>query len=228
MRVQGEFPRQSSSSVFALKEVENATKTAVFDDSGAEIWALDVADFGDDKSCLAKRKGFNFHYLQTRSNLSQTELAGWLIYEYNLAKVKPKIIFVDTIGVGAGLPSIAHEKGLTVVVGIKGSSRASNSDKYFNKRAELYYNLHSIIQNSKLPDDDELIGELMAQKYKISTTGTLQLVSKDEIKKELGRSPDKADALSMTCEGLVFYTETEEMEEVAQGEVFYNYSGAVW
>jgi hypothetical protein len=231
VRVKGEFPRQSSNAVFSLQEVEDAISREVFDDSGAEVWGLDVADFGDDKSVLAKRKGKHFHEITKRSGLTLPDLAGWLIYEYNNSKRKPAIIFVDAIGIGSSLPAVCFEKGLDIVVGVKGSNAASDSEKYHNKRAEWYYNLKELLEDGKIPDDDELVGELMAQKYQISSTGKIQLVEKKEIKRELGRSPDSSDACAMTCERMIYIEDgAEDIPEADMMDVTetYGLGGAAW
>lgn len=209
VRVQGEFPRQSSDAVFTLEEVENATKNEIFDDSGAEVWALDVADFGDDKSVLVKRKGLYFHTIKTKSNLDTSSIVGWLMHEYKKAVRKPIVIFVDAIGVGAGVPSVAYDRGLDIVIGVKASNKADDDDRFFNKRAEWYFLLKEALPNSRLlsEDDenvDELLGELMAQKYFISPSGKEQLISKKDIKKELGRSPDKADACALSMNVMLY------------------------
>ena len=49
-----------------------------------------------------------------------------------------------------------------------------------------------------LPLDDELTQELTAIRWDVQSNGKIRLVSKDEIKSQLGRSPDKADALALS------------------------------
>lgn len=204
VRVQGEFPRQSSDAVFTLQEVEGAITNEIFDDSGAEVWGLDVADFGDDKSILVKRKGKDFHTILEKSNLDLSALAGWLIHQYKRAIRKPVVIFVDAIGIGSGLASICYDRGLDIVVGVKASNRADDDERFFNKRTEWYFLLKEALPDARLPDDDDLLGELMAQRYFISPSGKEQLVSKKEIKKELGRSPDKADACVLSMNVMIY------------------------
>lgn len=48
-----------------------------------------------------------------------------------------------------------------------------------------------------LPDDDELVGDLCAPKWRINSTGRIQVESKDDIRKRLGRSTDLGDAVVM-------------------------------
>ena len=46
-----------------------------------------------------------------------------------------------------------------------------------------------------LPADDELLGDLTAPKWKILSGGKIQVESKDEIRKRIGRSTDAGDAV---------------------------------
>ena len=46
-----------------------------------------------------------------------------------------------------------------------------------------------------LPPDDELLSELASVKYKVDARGAIQIESKDEMRKRLGHSPDRADAV---------------------------------
>jgi len=231
IRVKGDFPLKSSDSIMSLAEIENAVNATVWDDTGVEVWGVDVADFGDDKTVLAKRRNKYFYPLQTKSGLNITEIAGWLVKEYRDSIVKPYAIFVDAIGVGSSLAPICHQLGLDCVIPVKASNRASDDEKYHNRRAEWYFRLKDILLDGKLPDDDELVGELMAQRYKISPQGKLIVIPKDEIKKELGRSPDKADACSLTCHDILYGFVQEddfiEAEIISESNPF-GASGGIW
>ncbi len=232
VRVKGDFPKQSSDAVFSLDKIEDAQQNEQFDSSGAEVWALDVADFGDDKSVLVKRKGLHFYEVKTKEGADLATLKGWLLYEYNRSVRKPSVIFVDAIGLGSGLPSVCHEAGLDIVIGVKASHTADDSDTYQNKRAEWYYKLEEALEDAKLPDDDELVGELMAQRYFINTYGKIQLVDKKQIKKDLGRSPDKADAFAISMNTMIYdesvYEEEYDLYGASISATPYSHAGGVW
>jgi hypothetical protein len=49
-----------------------------------------------------------------------------------------------------------------------------------------------------LPEDFELFQELSETIWKIRSDGKVIIEEKDELKKRIGRSPDRADALAMT------------------------------
>ena len=56
----------------------------------------------------------------------------------------------------------------------------------------------------KIIDDFELAEQLMSLKYKFMRNGRKAFISKDEMRKDGLRSPDRADALAMAC----FYKDT--------------------
>ncbi len=49
-----------------------------------------------------------------------------------------------------------------------------------------------------LPDSDELIADLSAIRYEFTQDGRIKLEGKDDVRKRLGRSPDRADALVLS------------------------------
>lgn len=87
---------------------------------------------------------------------------------------------------------------------------ASNPMRFYNKRAEVYWYAREQIRNRavSIPKDDvELHGQLCAIKYKFKggPKGTRILIkSKEEIKADIGKSPDKADAFVIGLYALQF------------------------
>lgn len=74
-----------------------------------------------------------------------------------------------------------------------------NNSAYANKRSEMYINLKKGIEEYGLKGiTDELHRELQATKYILNNNGKIQIIPKDEIKLNIGRSPDIADALALT------------------------------
>ena len=66
------------------------------------------------------------------------------------------------------------------------------SDRYLNNRAEMYYNLAD-----RWSFGDKFFSERMATVPIISSSGRLQLIAKEQIKKVIGHSPDGLDALAL-------------------------------
>ena len=113
---------------------------------------------------------------------------------------------VDTIGVGAGVVARLREQGLWVEA-FQAAARSEGTDEsgelqFLNRRAEGWWRLRALLDPARkptlaLPPDDLLIGELTAPTYRTTSNGRSQIESKDEIRKRLGRSSDRADAVMM-------------------------------
>jgi len=117
-------------------------------------------------------------------------------------------IIIDRIGVGAGV--VDNTKKLnpkSKVIAINSANTAGQLDididkikekehKYFNTRSEMWWEATEIIKDKKfvLPNDEKLINQLCGVKYTIKN-GRILIESKEDIKKRLGESPDRADAL---------------------------------
>jgi len=122
------------------------------------------------------------------------------------------VICVDCDGGwGSGIVERLRENGAGTdqVKVFKGSSesnkRRNRIDGFANKRAEAHFKLADALAdpNSKLalPSDPALKADLCAARYKRDTSGRLQIESKDEIRKRIGRSPDRSDALILAYYG---------------------------
>lgn len=224
VRVQGRFPKTSSDAVIPMYIIEDAIHRGDdYNDYGAEVWGVDYADAGDDRTMLVKRVG-NYFYERIECPVDgkhrQSKTASWIAMLYNQAKNKPKAIFIDGIGEGSGLVSRLNEADFTHIpaISIKVSESADRSDIYLNKRAELYYELKRVLEDEgKMFNDDTAIGELSAQRFEITQKGVIKIIDKKIIKENLGRSPDIADAMALCCSP--FVTTDEEVFEYHDREV---------
>jgi hypothetical protein len=78
------------------------------------------------------------------------------------------------------------------------SSGAAIDPRFYNKRSEINWLLVDWIKaGGCLPNDPELLAELTAPTYTYYK-GKLLIEEKAQIKKRLGFSPDKMDALALT------------------------------
>lgn len=103
---------------------------------------------------------------------------------------------LDSIGLGKGVGDRLREMGGDVVE-INSASEPSDKEHFYNLRAEMWWYVSKLVLDKELPypQDPELRRQLTNLKYKvINSNGRLQLESKDETRKRLGRSPDRADA----------------------------------
>jgi len=223
VRVQGKFAKTSGTAVIPMWLIEDAISREEFNPYGSKIWGVDYADGGRDKTILIKREGNNF-YEKKICDISgkhiQSQTALWLAKEYTEAQAKnqaPDVIFIDAIGEGSGLISRLREPDLKhiPVIGVKVSSSAVDKNTYGNLRAELYYRLKAALEDEgKLFNDDDLIGELAAHEYRINERGLVYVSKKEDIKERLGRSPDTADAVMLTCHPFVKQISQDEADEL--------------
>ena len=84
-----------------------------------------------------------------------------------------------------------------LVVDIHSARASSDPERWGNTRDEVWWKARELVIDHKVayPKDEELRRQLCAVRYKtISSDGKVKLELKDETKKRLGRSPDRADA----------------------------------
>lgn len=204
VRVLGEFPLSDDDTLIPLHWLEAAVDRDVAKIETAPVyWGLDIARFGSDRSALAKRQGN--HLLEKVKSWQGQELTvteGMVINEYNdtLPHLRPKEIFVDSIGMGAGVVDHLKEAGLPVR-GVNVSEVPSVIGKYNRRRDELWYKAREYFErrDCRIPDDEQLIAELSGPSYKIvDSNGKIRVESKSDMKKRVKRSPDLADAFILT------------------------------
>ena len=115
--------------------------------------------------------------------------------------VPPPSIVVDEPGVGGGCIDAIRARGWDCLAFNGGSSPSDSSGRFLNRRAQTCWILRTALENGKvaLPRDALLEEELLALTWSVTTSGKVQLLAKSDVRGELGRSPDRADAV---CIGL--------------------------
>ena len=198
VRVRGDFVG-SLDGVIPLDIVEAAIDRKITQ-HGPMLWGLDVARFGSDRTALAKRH--NSHLVEPVRwwrGKDTMQTAGLVKMEYDQARIKPETIFVDVIGLGAGVVDRLAELKLPVR-GINVAESPSVQDKYARMRDELWFKAREWFASREVSmvKDDALVAELTLPTYKILSTGKLQVEGKDDLKKRGVISPDIADAFILT------------------------------
>lgn len=218
VRVLGEFPLSDDDTVIPYELVDTALGRDVVNSPNTPlIWGLDVARFGTDASALIERRGRRLDALPTLfRGLDLMQLSGQVAARYESLdeKRRPTDIFIDSIGIGAGVLDRLKELGLPVR-GVNVSDSPAVSGTYQNLRAELWYRVRAWLagrdvalpakaglQGHELEALERLIEDLSSTKYQFAErTGKIQIESKKEMRKRTGRSPDAGDALMLTFAG---------------------------
>ena len=201
VRVLGNFPPSESDTVIPVALIDHAMKNDVkIHEDTVSIWALDVARQGNDSSVLCKRQGPVIHPLTVWNNLDLMQLSGAVKAEYDAvsASKKPVEIIVDSVGLGAGVLDRLRELGLPAR-GLNVSERSMQKETYINLRAELWFKCKAWLEGMdvKIPHDDRLWAELAAPRYHFTSSGKIQVESKEAMKKRGINSPDRADAVCL-------------------------------
>jgi hypothetical protein len=201
VRVLGEFPASEDDVVIPMDMIESAVgREVALIPNSPQIWGVDVARFGSDHSALAKRFGNHVpEKVVTWRGLDTMALTGRIYNIWQDSPAKPDAIHVDTIGIGAGVYDRLRELGLPVY-GVNVAESASYKDRYMRLRDELWFMAREWFETAsvKMVDDPDLIGELALPKFEITSAGKRKVESKDEMKKRVPHSPDRADALCLT------------------------------
>lgn len=212
-RVLGEFHADDEDGVIPLAWVEAAVdRWRAWDEAGrpdpgplTEV-GVDVARSGADETVLALRHGDVF------TEIRRTRLEDTMVTTGRVAGVLEGAgagrAQVDVIGIGAGVYDRLREQGFDVEA-FNASEATKMKDRsgefgFTNVRSAAWWNLREMLDPAydptlAFPDDELLIGDLTAPRWRITSGGKIQVESKDDIKKRLGRSPDSGDGVMQAC-----------------------------
>lgn len=181
---------QTEQAILNRSMVMEAMQREIEDDGAVEI-GVDVARMGSDRSVFWKRKGLKTIGTQEHNKLRLTDLADKLEHfvEYN----KENLIKIDDTGVGGGLTDIMIERKYNIMP-INFGSAAIDTDKYPNWISEAWFYMVTIMEQTQLPMDADLLMELTTRQWKQDSKGKRAVEGKADYKKRGYRSPDKADA----------------------------------
>ena len=189
--------------------VTRARRNRVDSDARLVI-GVDVALGDTDKTAIIRRKGRVAYNLETFRNLNTMEIAGML--KHVIEKEKPYRVYIDCIGVGAGVVDRLREHNFHFVEGINVARTANHKDKFRNLRAELWSEMRDWLTQEmtvQIPDEDVLHGDLCNLGFKYDSSGRLLIESKDDLKARGMPSPDTADALALTFYSGFYETPSE-------------------
>jgi len=118
-----------------------------------------------------------------------------------MGEIRPNAACLDVGGMGYVVYSRLMELGITAISPFDGATTEHiSTDKFGNKRAQAYHELRDIIHGDNLLIRDghgKLNEQLSRIKYNVRSSGVRFIQRKEEMKKEMGHSPDEADSLMM-------------------------------
>ncbi len=199
------FPEMGAEdSLIPMDWIEKAVKQEGCGGEHKQV-GIDVARFGNDKTVYLYREGGTVQKIEEVQKMDTMEVVGWA--RGFIDADEPDAVAIDVIGIGSGVYDRFEELNYDVTPVNVGESPSDDDAKkrFYNLRAEIFWHLRDLFKPDKvtgksqisIPDDSELKKELREIRYKYSSEKTIKLEAKDEMKKRLGVSPDKADALAL-------------------------------
>jgi len=159
----------------------------------------DIAREGDDSSVFIVRQGNKVLYMDEWAKTDLMETTGLILQKIERFGLEHKNLNLDAVGVGAGVYDRLKEQKINVTAIIAGGE-PMDKEHYINSRAEMYDGLRKRFEEGtiSIPDDQDLIAQLSSIRFKIASDKKLQIVSKEEMKRQYRlKSPDKADSLAL-------------------------------
>jgi len=150
-----------------------------------------------DRTAICFRRGRTVFRMEYHQGLDTMQIAG-LLSQYN-TEHKPDGLIIDKGGLGAGVYDRLNELNVPVI-GINSAQRATDSERYDNIRAEMWWLMSEWFADKpcRIPNNAALISDLTAPQPKVSSNGRKLLEKKEHMKARQVRSPDGADAMALT------------------------------
>ena len=158
------------------------------------VFGCDIGRTGD-PSVVYKRQGLIMEQLlktQDADNMSVADKISRLIRVHH-----PMTVFVDA-GQGQGVIDRLYRLGHDDVVVEVHFNESSPERACTNMRAAMYYRLKKYLAKGTIPDDSELLKELVNQELADDPNNRVKLAPKKMIKQRLMRSPNDSDACALT------------------------------
>lgn len=205
-RVLAEFPDAGDDTLIPLSWIEAAQQRTIELDPKVkhpDELAVDVARFGGDETVIGRRRGviergsiYRVHAAHRGYDTMQT--AGAVARA--MVETGATVAKIDANGVGGGVYDRIKEQGKWRVSALNAGEGAHDPDRFVNARAEWFWNLRDLFEQGLVdidPNDDDLLGQLSALKFKVDSKGRILIESKQDMRKRGMPSPDRADTMAM-------------------------------
>ena len=225
VRVFGEFPKQEDDVLIMLSLIEHCCMLDLEEETLPKriAFGVDVARYGGDETVIAQNIGGNISLPVTFRGQSLMTTVGKAVQLYRKVIARYPMyrgnIFVniDDCGLGGGvtdrLVEVKQEERLNrmVIVPVNaagkvpedviGNEKIKACDVYDDMSTYLWGTVKEklLLEELHLPNDNDLAAQLSCRKYRLTSRGKMRLESKEEMKKRGIPSPDRADAVALSC-----------------------------
>lgn len=204
-RVLGKFPRAAETQFIGHDLVHDAQQRTIewrdIPASTPRLMGVDCARSGADNNVIVIRQGRKMHnkvirWKQRDLMKTATFISG------KIREFQPDMVFVDVIGIGAGVVDRLRQLGHDNIVEVcSGETPTDPVDKqvYANMRIVMWARMREWLKVADIPDDADLETDLTGPTYYHQKRTEKELLeSKQEMKARGMDSPDTGDALAHT------------------------------
>ena len=195
-KVRGEFPEDTEDALIAPAWIRKAVARNIVPEAGdPSALGVDVARFGSSETVIYRRHGARARLHWTGGKTSTTKTTGQVTMA--MRETGSQVANIDGVGVGGGVVDGCRENGVTVA-DLNGGSAPVDRKRFFNARAEWYWNLRDLFREEEIDieDDEELHAQLVSLRWSVNSRGKIVVESKSDMEKRGVESPDRADGLS--------------------------------
>lgn len=208
-KVLGQFPEMTSDGLIPLKWIRAAQERELPKGLPNEL-GVDIGG-GGDPNIIAHRRGFWVRVIRKDLEPDTMKTCGHIIK--SLRDTDASVAKIDVIGIGRGVVNRGQELKkpfIGVNVAERPLSRARTKaerkhgrkpdQEFANLKAEGYWYLRTLFQEGTIDIDaldDDLAAQLAALKYDSNSKGETIVISKKDLREEINRSPDEAEAVML-------------------------------
>lgn len=205
-KVLGEFPKDGGNGFFPQSALDKSYDLEIEEDAAIRpILGADIARWGLDESVIADNRGGRVRVVDTWAKSDLVDSAR-RIHRYAM-DVNAAEVRIDSTGVGGGVYDMLDRLDefsakCYLLVGWDNGSSSPDSSQWSNKRSYAHDSLRTQMMDGLIDldyDDDQLREELTIITYKFNNRGAVQITPKDDMKTEIGGSPDRLDAVIMAA-----------------------------
>lgn len=211
-KVLGEFPDNAGNGFFGQGTIDKATDTTIEPGQGQVVLGVDIARWGQDESVIYANDGGRVRLLDAWGKYDLVDSARRI--HRNALKAGATEVRIDATGVGGGVFDMMdrfeefYPRNYNLL-GIDGASSSPDLAQWANRRAFNHDTLRTKMNDGEIDidfDDEDLRDQLQIITYKFTNRGGIQITPKDDMKTEMGGSPDRLDALIYAVADLEWFT----------------------
>lgn len=206
VRVLGEFPESGEYAVVPRGYVESAQGREIDVITNGVVWGIDPGRGGDPSAFIERSDNAVLDMKEFR--LDDTMKLTGLIkgrWDQTPTRLRPEMIFVDSVGLGASVADRLTELGLPVMA-VNVSELPSESTRYMQLRDEIWYEGRHWFERKDVriptrfenPLVEKFTHELCSVEAEYLSSGKLKVESKEKMKRKGNPSPNLADAFNLT------------------------------